>query len=307
MSDYIRASAPGTMMLLGEHAVLHNSRALVFSVNARMTVDIMTRQDRKVILRSSLGEYESDLDALKPEPIFRFLLETIRRLRPNLPSGFDLDIQSDFSSTVGLGSSAAATVATVAALSAWSGQPTDNETLFEQSRDIIQAVQGIGSGADVAAAVYGGIVAYRSNPQEIVPLDRILPITVVYCGYKKPTIEVIEIVEQLRKTQPGIFQTLFLNINQSVQEAVRAIQQEDLTALGQLMNINQGFMEALGVCDATLANLVYQLRGLSGIFGSKISGSGLGDCVVGLGRTEWPHEAGVAIPVTMHGKGVHLG
>ena len=51
------------------------------------------------------------------------------------------------------------------------------------------------------------------------------------------------------------------------------------------MNINQGLMDSLGVNNSRLAELVYELREDPNIQGSKISGSGLGDCVVGLGKS----------------------
>jgi mevalonate kinase len=50
-----------------------------------------------------------------------------------------------------------------------------------------------------------------------------------------------------------------------------------------LFNRYHGLMDALGVNDATLSQLVYQLRSQPNIRASKISGSGLGDCVIGLG------------------------
>ena len=52
--------------------------------------------------------------------------------------------------------------------------------------------------------------------------------------------------------------------------------------LGHVCSMQQGFMVALGVSTFLLDTLVWQLKEL-GVLGAKISGSGLGDCVIGLG------------------------
>ena len=79
-------------------------------------------------------------------------------------------------------------------------------------------------------------------------------------------------------------------IGRVTQYALEAASRADWQAVGELMNINQGLMDALGVNNEQLAKLVFALREDPGIMGSKISGSGLGDCVVGLGkaaRQDW--------------------
>ena len=54
------------------------------------------------------------------------------------------------------------------------------------------------------------------------------------------------------------------------------------------MNIHQGLMQALGVSDQKLNNLLNQLGQYPGIMGAKISGAGLGDCIVGIGQVQLP-------------------
>ncbi|MCC5850695.1 MAG: GHMP kinase, partial [Verrucomicrobia bacterium] len=106
------ASAPGTLMLMGEHAVLHGHRALCAAVDPRISVSLHPRQDRRLRVVSALGEMETDLKSLEPVPPFTFVMEAVRR--SGIHRGLDLDIQSGFSAEIGFGSSAAVTVATVA-------------------------------------------------------------------------------------------------------------------------------------------------------------------------------------------------
>ncbi len=71
----------------------------------------------------------------------------------------------------------------------------------------------------------------------------------------------------------------------SVLEAADAIRNCDWACLGELCDINAGLMAALGVVPADLAVQVERLCGTPGIHGAKLSGAGMGDCIVGIGET----------------------
>ena len=154
-----------------------------------------------------------------------------------------------------------------------------------QARSVIREVQGSGSGADVAASVFGGAVDYAVNPFKADKIDvKSLPIVVVYSGNKLATKDVIELVNEYFKNHPQIFEYVFNAIHVCTVMAIDAIKTGDLKQVGGLMNIHQGLQESLGVSNRTLAELIFTLRGFKTIYGAKISGSGLGDCVIGLGK-----------------------
>ena len=278
-------------MLMGEHAVLRGQPAIVCAISKRMKIELTPREDAAVRLHSALGEHETTLDELAPSDSFRFVLGAIRACRADLKQGFELDIKSEMSHQMGLGSSAAVTVATLAALAGAKGKEPEPGYLLEAGARIIRKVQGgVGSGADVAASTYGGCLRFYAEPQEVVKLPKTPQLTVLYSGSKMPTPEVIAVVEENRKQQPETFAQLAALIGNVVQRAFEAAAHGDWAAMGALMNVNQGLMDALGVNNAALAALVYALREDPHIHGSKISGSGLGDCVVGLGkamRRDW--------------------
>lgn len=278
-------------MLMGEHAVLRGQPAIVCAISKRMKVKLTPRPDRTILLHSALGEHETTVDELAPNESFRFVLGAIRACREGLEQGFELDIRSEMSHQMGLGSSAAVTVAVLAALAGAQGKTPGPACLLECGTKIIRKVQGgVGSGADVAASTHGGCLRFFAESQETVKLATAPPLTVLYSGSKTPTPEVIALVEGHRKLHPKVYDRLDQLIGQAVQEAFAAAARGDWETMGRLMNINQGLMDALGVNNAKLAELVYALREDPNIQGSKISGSGLGDCVVGLGkamRRDW--------------------
>jgi len=153
-----------------------------------------------------------------------------------------------------------------------------------QALDIVHEVQnGLGSGADVAASIYGGIVSVKNYAVQKL-LTANFDLTAVYCGYKTKTADVINIINQKINQYPELYNYIFDNYNNCSKLALLAIQNQDLYTLGKLMDIAHGLMSGMGVVDNTLDQLAVSLRAQNNIYGAKVSGAGLGDCVIGLGK-----------------------
>lgn len=277
----IRTTAPGSLMLMGEHAVLHGHHALCAAVEDTIQVTIQDGEPGRYAIHSALGTVSGFLKQIRKEHDLRFVLDALEA--SGIRKGFQMQIESQINPTIGFGSSAAVTTASVAAFRAWNGQVFDRSAIFRESLEVIRRVQGRGSGADVAASTYGGIVLYRADPLLIEPIHRSLPLAAVYCGYKTPTPEVIERIEQTRKQFPELHAHAYAGMNQTVLEAAKAIRGGDLRKVGALFSYHQGLQDAIGTNDSTLSHLLYTLRQNPKVTGSKISGSGLGDCVIALG------------------------
>lgn len=279
---------------MGEHAVLHGYPCLVAAIDKQIHVTLTSREDNEMHIDSDLGRYSTVIarecnDHDNPAYHFRFVLGTFNHFKKQLPSGCTLKIRSEFSSAVGLGSSAAVIVATVTAIQQWLGASTQLNAVFEHSLKILHAVQGRGSGADIAASTYGGVLKYDIHKGITASLKlrsdfSTVPITLVYCGYKTPTTEVIEKVEAQRQQAPKRFETLFEQIGKQVEIATHALENNDISLFAKALQRNQALMAELGVCDKTLQTIIDKLEQDHGILAAKISGSGLGDCVLGLGQ-----------------------
>ncbi|MDF2529462.1 MAG: galK [Gammaproteobacteria bacterium] len=277
------ASAPATLMLMGEHAVLHQKLALVCAVNQRISVKLKPRSDRNISIQSALGSHQVAIENLSIEKPFQFVLASLLSVQSYLKTGCDIYIESEFSHQVGLGSSAAVTAATITALHQWLNLSLEPTHLILQSREVVRKVQGIGSGADIAASILGGTIAYKAEPLEFEKLQFNPKICAVYSGSKMPTPEVIAIVESHYAKQPDIFKGYFEQIEQQVTEAKAAITSQNWNKLAQCFKANQNLMQKLGVSNSHLQNLIEALEQQPGILAAKISGSGLGDCLIGLG------------------------
>ena len=83
--------------------------------------------------------------------------------------------------------------------------PQPNKNYFQRGLSIIRQVQGIGSGADVAAVVYGGVVSYHMQPLKIQVTEHLPNLYLIYCGYKTPTATVVKQINKQESMQPEQF------------------------------------------------------------------------------------------------------
>jgi mevalonate kinase len=303
---WFKASAPGSLMMLGEYAVLEGYPALVCAVDKRISVTLVPRVDKKIYLESHLGTLQtliSDIQIIKP---FEFVLTALKKYESYFNHGFDIHIHAEFSNMIGFASSAAVTVATLSVILNWLGISYSPKHILKEARDIIREVQGVGSGTDVAAAVYGGIVAYQPDDLEIEKFCDSYPLTVIYSGSKTPTPQAIRQVKQKFIGKQKELLQIFHTIGNCAQQGIQAMMTNNWKKLGEVMNAQQHQMEALGVSTPILNNIIEILDNDNAILGAKISGSGFGDCVIGLGSSEKKGiENGVPLKVAITMQGVN--
>jgi len=276
-----KASSPGSLMVLGEYAVLENYPAMVAGINKRLTVLLSPRKDQKIEIISALGKYETTLKNFDIVPPFTFVLSAIKKY--DLSHGMTLIIESEFLDTVGFASSAAVSVATIAVLSLWLGYDFSALQIIQEATEIVRQVQGVGSGADVAACVLGGFVHYQKEPLIAERLASTYPLSVIYSGYKTKTMNAIARVKANFSSSPRLYARLMEQIGDGVKEGLLHAKNKNWDALGKIMNIQQGLMDTLGVNTKELNQIIENLRLDLNVLGAKISGSGFGDCVIGLG------------------------
>lgn len=282
-SRSFKAFASGSFMLMGEHAVLRGYPALVMAVEQGITVTLTPRADWTIHIASSLGQHQTTLDDLQVKRPFHFVLALIQHVQPAVPQGFDLVIDSDIRADMGIGSSAAVTIATLKVLVDWLQLGWEQTQLLTVARQVVRSQQnGLGSGADLAASLLGGTVYFHAEPLSAQCLSYMPKIISRYCGYKTPTAEVIQRVEQQRQAQPAQYAAYDQQIGQLVEQAKHAIEQVNWPALGQCFIQQQAIMQAMQLCTPEIDALLAELTQDPQVLGTKISGSGLGDCVIGL-------------------------
>ena len=139
------ASAPGKIVLAGEYAVLWGAPAICMAVNRRAVVTVRP---------NASGTCEVSTPGFTGPDRLRILDAVTAGARPAGDIELDTRAFMDHGRKIGIGSSAALTVALLAAL-----QKTDD--VYRQALTVHRRLQnGVGSGIDVAAAVHGGLIEY---------------------------------------------------------------------------------------------------------------------------------------------------
>lgn len=300
----IIASSPGSMMLMGEHAVLHGYSALVAAVTARVVVTLTPRNDRQVHIDCVYGQLQTTLDHLKAEAPFDLVMIIIASFADDLNYGCTISIDSSAMPTaMGIGSSTALAVALTAAMQQWLYQTTDKQRCFDRALQAVRVYQGSCSGADVAASVYGGVLAYANAAVNIEPLSWLPDVVVLYSGFKMKTADVIQAVQQRFADNMAELKDIYRRIGACVQQAIAC--QHDAEAMLQAVASNQALMQQMGLVDARLQAVLDFLQQQPGIRGAKVSGAGLGDCVIGFGQLQGdaPFER---VPLQLSHKGVKV-
>ncbi len=270
---------------MGEHCVLQGHSAIACAINQRLTVHWKSIADKSIHIKSALGTHQTTLYKLDKHPKLNWVMACLKHYQTQIPHGLEINIVSEFKSTLGLGSSAALLAAMIGGLDIICQK---NHTLIQQFNiglKIIHQLQGRGSGADLAASLSGGLILFNPQTPSFQKLNCHLDLQLIYCGYKTPTAEVIQFVANKWQTQPILLKEIYQLMANTTQTAFKELQQNNLEHFYHLANCYQGLMDALGVNDATLSKIIYQSRQLKGVHACKISGSGLGDCVLNFGQT----------------------
>lgn len=282
------SSAPANVMLMGEHSVVYGQPALVASLAPRIQIEWSPRDDRQLEIISELADFTTPLDHIEDHPKLRFVLAALKAFAPKLSQGWTLRIHSEFPDDWGLGSSAAVLAACLVGLETLCQLKLKAWERFELGHRCILEVQGRGSGADLAASLTGGLVFFDPTKQCIQTIPVSLDLCLVYSGYKTPTSQVLAQVAKNWTDRPEALKALYQEMGDTTRSAYQSLikanstqDSQDSTFYQQVEHYQQ-LMTQLGVSDKTLDDILAQLS--TRLPAAKISGSGLGDCVIGFGH-----------------------
>lgn len=289
----VSASAPGKLMLYGEHAVVYGSPCIVTAVDQRVSVTVEPNGEGEIHVSSpnvGLDEYHKKISRLGKDDLpksMAFVEHLVKRVyqKYDLNKGIRISTSSDFSSQFGFGSSAAVVVALAKALDSFFKLKMGNREIFEIAYQAVLDVQGVGSGFDVAASVYGGTL-YYVTPGDVIEQIYLgnLPMVVGYTGIKADTSTLIRQVAELKRNERWV-DSVFRDIKVLVNEAKDQFVKNDFVQLGKLMNKNQKLLSTLNVSSVELDKLI-KVANLAGAYGAKLSGAGGGDCMIAFSGEE---------------------
>lgn len=236
---------------------------------------------------------------------------------------FSLSIKSELDDEqsgrkYGLGSSAAVVTAAISIiLKKFAPQLATEEAIFKLAAITHINIQGNGSGADIAASTYGGVLAYKSfqanwlkeafaksntltkllnsnwDYLHIEPLafpTELLKLCVGWTGNPASTGKLVDKILQLKETNKAAYDSFLTNSKRAVKQIKEAIQKKDVQCFYEGIEKNRKTLATLGHLSTAqieterlkeLATCAIDVGGVG-----KLSGAGGGDCGIAFVQSD---------------------
>jgi mevalonate kinase len=277
-----KASAPGKVILFGEHFVVYGVKAILCSINKRVTVTAEKISDKKIFINSEIGNLilepnKSISEINSPLKPFYYLANKVIK---NQDTGIQIKIDSEIPLGVGLGSSSACCVAGAAAIFKLFGDISKEEILelaIEAERTIFENT----SGADCTVCVYGGIMEYdKKQGFKKIEDEPNFQLVIANSNIEHSTESMVSEVKAFTIKNKEEFSKLLDQELELVKDVLKLLKENNTIKLGEKINQNQKYLETIGISNNQLRKMIE--IGQKTSFGAKITGSGGGGCIFAI-------------------------
>jgi mevalonate kinase len=277
-----KASAPGKVILFGEHFVVYGVKAILCSINKRVTVTAEKISDKKIVINSEIGNLilepnKSISEINSPLKPFYYLANKVIK---NQDTGIQIKIDSEIPLGVGLGSSSACCVAGAAAIFKLFGDISKEEILelaIEAERTIFENT----SGADCTVCVYGGIMEYdKKQGFKKIEDEPNFQLVIANSNIEHSTESMVSEVKAFTIKNKEEFSKLLDQELELVEDVLKLLKENNTIELGEKINQNQKYLETIGISNNQLRKMIE--IGQKTSFGAKITGSGGGGCIFAI-------------------------
>lgn len=295
-----QASSYGKIIIIGEHAVVHNKPAIAFPFKGLITTADVYKTNDDITIESQHyngymknGSYE--IDGIKA------LLESLLKHFNKDFYGYHLKITSNNIAGRGLGSSAAVAVAIVKAVYNAFNTPYEDSDVIKFATLSEQVFHTNPSGLDVATLVYNEPIWYvRNEGFKKIDFNFKGTIIIIDSGINSQTKLAVEHVGKLYETDFNKIKKIFDEIENLTYQALNALTNNDFTLLENVFTNAQTSLEALEISNEAISEIIKVANEL-GIKGIKITGGGMGGCLIGVINNA---DEALLIKEQLHEKGI---
>lgn len=294
------ATAPGKIILVGEHAVVYGQPALavpVRDVKARAVVqaDIKGEEGAIQIFAPEIDLQSRYKDLPVNHPLRAAIDGVLHELELSRTPACSLHIHSTIPIASGLGSSAAVSAAVIRALAAFLGHPLPKERVASLVFEVEKIHHGTPSGIDNTVVTYNQPVFFTKGlPIQTFRIGKSLTFVIGDTGIPSATAETVGLVRNAYSENKERFEDLFSAIGSLVIEARAAITAGRKADLGALMDENHTLLKEMGVSSPELDRLVETAR-KNAALGAKLSGGGGGGNMIALVENERSEQMAQAL------------
>jgi len=277
-----KASAPGKVILFGEHFVVYGIKSILCSINKRVTVTAEKTNERKISINSEIGTLVLDPDESITKinsPLKPFYYLANKALKDQ-NEGLKIQIESEIPLGAGLGSSSACCVAGAAAIFKVFGE-ISKEKILELAIEAEKTIYQNTSGADCTVSTYGGLMEYdKNNGFRKIEDEPNFQLVIANSNIKHSTETMVSKVKEFENKNKEKFHELSNLESKLVNDVLKLIKENKIEEIGEKLNLNQKFLEEIGISNEQLETMIK--IGQKSSYGAKITGSGGGGCIFAL-------------------------
>jgi mevalonate kinase len=283
----ISATAPGKIILFGEHAVVYGRAAIAVPVQQVQARVVVTARPRGLpgdvrVLAPDIGLDARLSDLSENQPLAKVIRSVLSALGISIPPACSVRVTSTIPVAAGMGSGAAVSVAVLRAFSTFLGHPLPVEQVSDLAYEVEKLYHGTPSGIDNTVITYAiPVVFLRGQPIEFLRVAKPFTIVIADTGVRSPTSLAVGDLRSLWQADRQRYEMLFDAAGRIALSARQAIENGNPETLGSLMDENHLLLFEMSVSSPELDRLVQAARS-AGALGAKLSGAGRGGNMIAL-------------------------
>ena len=271
-------AACGKVILLGEHAVVYGVPALAAGIERGVRATARPHAAGAGDWTLTVTSWQTIVTANDASDLGRALRAVVDASGEDASEPMAIEAVVELPPGGGLGCSAALGVAVARAIAPHASAREIGERAMAWER----VFHGNPSGVDAAAASRGGCLLF-SKGRGIEPMHVGAPLMLCigHSGAASGTAAMVEKVARQYEERREAVDAVFEGIADLVASSCHAVQNGDRRALGRLMDLNQVWLEDLGLSTPAIDRMC-RLAREHGALGCKLTGAGGGGSVVAL-------------------------
>lgn len=283
----IYATAPGKIILCGEHAVVYGKPAIALPVTqVRTKTTIMAKPAAlpgKVQIIAPSINLDSDQTELTEEHPLRKTINLVeQKLQINALPACEIRITTNIPLGAGLGSSASVTVSLARALTSFLGHPLPNDAINLIAYEVEKIHHVTPSGIDNTVITYGAPILFqKGNPIEFLNILNEFTLLIAESDSTSSTAEMVEGVRKRWQEDQAKYDQLFAQIASVTTQVYGALIKGNMETSATLLTENHHLLREIGVSTPILDQMVNTALE-AGACGAKLSGGGGGGNIIAV-------------------------
>ncbi|MDH3646655.1 MAG: hydroxymethylglutaryl-CoA reductase, degradative [Gammaproteobacteria bacterium] len=274
----------GKIILLGEHSVVYGRHAIAAPVELAVQARVHDCETGVHLVVPRWGvEYRMHEQAAKRRS-FEISAGLILEKLGLTGRAMRIEVYPNVPRAMGLGGSAATAVAIIRALDDHFELGLDENEINQLAYESEKVAHGNPSGIDNTVATFGKTLLFKRGDPPLMHELRFpqkIPVVIAMSGVESLTAKMVARVRAAWEKNKTLYERIFDEIDALALHAVEALKENNIGQLGELMNINQGLLNALQVSCWEVEELI-QIARENGASGAKLTGGGGGGSIIAI-------------------------